>query len=179
MSYPFNNLSGINDDQTVKVVVEIPKNSSHKIEWDRKAGYFVLDRIEPGIFAKPVNYGFIPQTLDEDGDELDALIITDEPLPFGVVVPRARVIGVLDFIDGGEADHKIVCVPADDRHSGADYKSVFELGTAWQQQIMHHFTHYKDLKKKGTTEVGGFADADAAWRVIKECRSRAEAEPWW
>ena len=178
MSHPFNNLSGVNEDKTVKVVVEIPKNSSHKIEWDRKKGYFVLDRIEPGIFAKPVNYGFIPQTLDEDGDELDALLVTDEPLPFGVVVPSARVLGVMFFVDSGENDHKIICVPGDDRHQGG-YKSVYELGTAWQQQVAHHFQHYKDLKKKGTTEVGEFGDAEAAWRIIEQCRQRAVADPWW
>lgn len=179
MSYPFNNLNGVNDDRTIKAVVEISKNSTHKIEWDRKAGYFILDRVEPGIFSKPVNYGFIPQTLDEDGDELDVLIVTDEPLPFGVVIPRATVLGMLNFIDGGEPDHKIICVPSDDRHAGGDYKNVYDLGTAWQQQIAHHFAHYKDLKLKGTTEVGGFADADVAWQVIKACRSRAEADPWW
>ena len=97
MSYPFNSIEGVNDNQTIKVVIEIPKHSSHKVEWDRKKGYFVLDRIEPGIFAKPVNYGFIPQTLDQDDDELDALIVTDEPLPFGVVVPEARVLGRPEF----------------------------------------------------------------------------------
>ena len=178
MNYPFNHISGINEDKTLKVVIEIPQGSSHKIEWDRHAGYFVLDRIEPGIFKKPVNYGFIPQTLDEDGDELDALIVTAEPLPFGVVVPRAKVLGMLEFIDAGEKDHKVVCVPCDDRHLG-EYKNVFDLGVNWQQQIVHHFQHYKDLKKKGTTQVGDFVAADKTWSVIKECRRRAEENPWW
>ena len=178
MSHPFNKIAGVNDDQTVKVVIEIPKNSSHKIEWDRMKGYFVLDRIEPGIFSKPVNYGFIPQTLDEDGDELDALMVTEEPLPFGVVIPDAKVLGVLNFIDDGENDHKIICVPGDDRHQGK-YESVYDLGTVWQQQIAHHFQHYKDLKKKGSTVVGGFADAQAAWKIILECQKRAQQNPWW
>ncbi|MCY4010668.1 MAG: inorganic diphosphatase [Candidatus Saccharibacteria bacterium] len=178
MSYPFNNISGINDDQTIKVVVEIPKNSSHKIEWSRLDGYFVLDRVEPGIFNKPVNYGFIPQTLDGDGDELDVLIVTDEPLPFGVVVPRAKVLGVLHFEDSGDNDHKIICVPADDRHQD-HYQSIYDLGSKWQQQIAHHFEHYKDLKEKGTTKVGDFADAKQAWQIIKDCHQRALKNPWW
>ena len=178
MSYPFNNLSGVNDDQTIKAVVEIPKNSSHKIEWNRFDGYFALDRVEPGIFTKPVNYGFIPQTLDEDGDELDVLIVTDEPLPFGVVIPKAKVLGVLHFEDAGENDHKIICIPADDRHQGS-YKSVYDLGTQWQQQIAHHFEHYKDLKAKGTTKVGDFADSAQAWQIINQCRQRALKNPWW
>ena len=133
MSYPFNHLNGLNGDQTVKLVVEIPKNSSHKIEWDRRAGYFVLDRVEPHIFSKPVNYGFIPQTLDEDGDELDALLITDEPLSTGIVVDRALVLGMLEFIDGGENDHKIICVPADDRHS-RPLRRLEDLSLIWRQQ---------------------------------------------
>lgn len=178
MKHPYNQIKGVNDNQTVQVVVEIPKNSSHKIEWNRHKGYFVLDRVEPGIFNKPVNYGFIPQTLDEDGDELDVLIVTDEPLPFGVVVPEAKVIGVLNFVDGGENDHKIICLPADDRHQN-HYKSIYDLGTAWQQQIAHHFTHYKDLKQKGTTQVGGFGDEKQAWQIIKECHQRALEDPWW
>lgn len=178
MSYPFNNISGVNDDKTIKAVVEISKDSSHKIEWDRKAGYFVLDRIEPRIFAKPVNYGFIPQTLDDDDDELDVLIVTEHPLPSGVVIPRATVLGVLHFVDDGENDHKIICVPKDDRHHGG-YKSIYDLGTSWQQQIAHHFTHYKDLKKKNTTQVGDFADAEAAWQIILKCQARALENPWW
>jgi len=83
------------DGGIINVVVEIPAGSNHKIEWKRKVGALMLDRVEPLIFAKPTNYGFIPQTLDEDGDELDALIITDTPLPTGVYLearghPRGR-----------------------------------------------------------------------------------------
>lgn len=180
MHLNFNNLNGINDDQTLKVVIEIPQNSAHKIEWDRRAGYFVLDRVEPAIFKKPVNYGFIPQTLDEDGDELDVLVVTAEPLPSGLVVPSARVLGMLEFVDDGEKDHKIICVPNDDRHWGEDrITTIDDLGEVWQQQIAHHFRHYKDLKKKGSTQVGDFLGADRAWSIIMECRRRAEENPWW
>ena len=82
------------DGGVINVVVEIPTGSSHKIEWNRELAVFQLDRVEPQIFAKPTNYGFIPQTLDEDGDELDALIITNEPLATGVLL-EAKIIGVL------------------------------------------------------------------------------------
>ena len=75
----------------VNVVVEIPQGSNHKIEWNRQLAVMQLDRVEPAIFAKPTNYGFIPQTLDEDGDELDALIITDQPLTTGIFM-EAKVI---------------------------------------------------------------------------------------
>jgi inorganic pyrophosphatase len=105
------------DDGIVNVVIVIAAGSNNKIEWNREKAVFQLDRVEPTIFAKPTNYGFIPQTLDEDGDELDALIITDEPLPTGIYL-EAKVIGVLKFEDDGEIDDKVVVVPADDRSTG-------------------------------------------------------------
>ena len=159
------------EDQTINTVVEIPKGSSNKIEYDRRRKLMILDRVEPGIFAKPTNYGFIPQTLDDDGDELDTLLITDEPVPTGVLV-TATVIGVLEFDDDGEMDHKIICVPSDDRHTGNRIKSLDDLGEQWKKQIEHHFTHYKDLKKPGSTKVQGFGDANRAHEVIKECIER-------
>lgn len=156
---------------TVNTVVEISKGSMLKIEWDRKRAAFMLDRVEPAIFAKPCNYGFIPQTLDEDGDELDTLIVTDEPLPTGIWL-EAKVVGVLNFIDDGEADHKIVVVPVDDRHTGDNINSLEDLGERWKQQIVHHFSHYKDLKKPGLTVVEGWGDVEAAKQIIKESIDR-------
>lgn len=155
----------------VNTVVEISKGSSMKIEWDREKACFMLDRVEPAIFAKPCNYGFIPQTLDEDGDELDTLIITEEPLPTGIYL-EARVIGILQFDDDGEADHKVVVVPADDRHTGDAIKTLDDLGGRWKQQIEHHFTHYKDLKKPGSTKVLGWGDVEEAKKVIEESIER-------
>jgi inorganic pyrophosphatase len=156
---------------TVNTVVEIPKGSMLKVEWDRKRACFMLDRVEPGIFAKPCNYGFIPQTLDEDGDELDTLIVTDEPVPTGVWM-EARIIGVLNFIDDGEADHKVVVVPADDRHAGDSIKTLDDLGERWKQQLEHHFTHYKDLKKPGSTVVEGWGDIEAAKQIVADSIER-------
>ena len=155
----------------VNTVVEIPQGSSLKIEWDRDKALFVLDRVEPAIYAKPVNYGFIPQTLDEDGDELDTLVVCVEPIPTGVVV-EAKVIGIMNFIDDGEADHKVIVVPADDRNTGDSINSLGDLGERWQQQISEHFTHYKDLKKPGTTKVEGFGDVEAAKAIIAESIER-------
>ena len=158
-------------NNVINTVIEIPKGSRNKIEYDRKRKLMVLDRVEPGIFAKPVNYGFIPGTLDDDGDELDTLLVTDEPIPTGVLV-TATVIGVLEFEDDGEMDHKIICVPADDRHTGNRIKTLDDLGEQWKKQIEHHFTHYKDLKKPGSTKVQGFGDVAKAHEVIAECIGR-------
>lgn len=159
------------DGGVINVVVEIPTGSSHKIEWNRDLAVFQLDRVEPAIFAKPTNYGFIPQTLDEDGDELDALIITDEPLTTGVFL-EAKVIGVMKFEDDGEVDDKVIVVPADDRNTGDAINTLADLPQQLVHQIEHHFTHYKDLKKSGSTIVKGFGDIEEAKRVIHESVER-------
>lgn len=155
----------------VNVVIEIPQGSILKIEWDRERAAFMLDRVEPAIFAKPVNYGFIPQTLDEDGDELDVLLVCGEPVPTGVWM-EAKIIGILNFEDDGEMDHKVVVVPADDRNTGDSINSLEDLGPRWKQQIEHHFAHYKDLKKPGTTLVQGWGDVEDAKQMITESIER-------
>ena len=156
---------------TVNIVIEIPEGSMLKIEWDRKRAAFMLDRVEPSIFAKPTNYGFIPQTLDEDGDELDVLLVCDEPVPTGVWM-EAKIIGLLNFEDDGEMDHKVVVVPADDRNTGDSINSLEDLGARWKQKIEHHFAHYKDLKKPGTTIVQGWGDVEDAKKMITESIER-------
>ena len=159
------------DDNVIHTVIEIPKWSTLKIEWNRTVAAFELDRVEPSIFAKPVNYGFIPATLDEDGDELDTLVLTNDPIPTGVFL-KARVIAVLKFEDDGEVDDKIICVPDDDRNTDDAIMSLDDLHGRWKQKIEHHFTHYKDLKKPGNTRVVGWGDAKEAVRIINECIER-------
>ena len=153
----------------VNTVVEIPEGSRLKVEWDRQRAVFMLDRVEPKIFAKPCNYGFIPQTLDEDGDELDTLIICPEPLTTGVWL-EARIIGVLRFEDDGEVDDKVVVVPADNRDDGR-INSLDDIPQL-VKQLEHHFTHYKDLKKPGSTIVKGWGDAEEAKAIVKQCIDR-------
>lgn len=155
------------DGGVVNVVVEIPQGSNHKIEWNRDLAVMQLDRVEPAIFAKPTNYGFIPQTLDEDGDELDALIITDQPLATGVFL-EAKIIGVLEFVDDGEVDDKVIVVPADDRNTGNAINSLDDLPAGLLEQIEHHFNHYKDLKKPGSTVVKSFDDVERAKEIIRQ-----------
>lgn len=159
------------DGGIINVVVEIPAGSNNKIEWNRKLGFFQLDRVEPAIFAKPTNYGFIPKTLDEDGDELDVLLVTEQPLPTGIVV-EGKVIGVMKFVDDGEVDDKIVVVPADDRHNGNAINTLADLPKQLISQIEYHFNHYKDLKKAGTTKVESWGDIEEAKAVIKESQKR-------
>lgn len=153
------------DKGIVNVVIEMPKGSNNKIEWQRDSGLFMLDRVEPMIFAKPTNYGFIPRTKNEDGDELDALILTDTPLPTGIYL-QARIIGVIRF-DDGEKDHKILAVPEDDRHTGNHIKTLADVPKQILAQIEHHFLHYKDLRKPNTTKVDGFGDAEEGKALVK------------
>lgn len=157
------------DEGLVNTVIEIPQGSRLKVEWDRKRAAFTLDRVEPQIFAKPCNYGFIPQTLDEDGDELDTLVICPEPLATGVWL-EARIVGVLKFVDDGEVDDKVVVVPADNRDD--DRITSLDDIPQWKKQIEHHFTHYKDLKKPGSTKVLGWGDVEEAKQIVKSCIAR-------
>ena len=85
---------------------------------------------------------------------------------------KAKVIGVLNFSDQGENDHKIICVPEDDRNSGSEINDINDLNETLKKQIEHHFTHYKDLKRPGTTNVMGWGDVAAAWVVIEDCVKR-------
>jgi len=156
------------DEGWVNAIVDIPQGSSLKIEYDREHGIFMLDRAEPAIFAKPVNYGFIPATKDTDGDELDVLLVCHEPIPTGVLV-KSKIIGIFNFEDGGDMDYKVVCVPADDRNTGDSINTLDDLGKRWKEQIEFHFTHYKDLKKPGTTKVLGWGDVEEAKKIIREC----------
>ena len=169
----FNKVLEPGDYQNGKVntVVEIPKGSTMKIEWDRQRATFILDRVEPSIFPKPSNYGFIPQTLDEDGDELDTLIVTEKSLSTGVWL-EARIVGIFNFKDQGEIDHKVVVVPLDDRHTDNKIQGLDDLGSRWKEQVEHHFAHYKDLYKPGSTEVLGWGDIEEAKKVVEESIAR-------
>lgn len=159
------------DGGVINVVSEIPQGSQLKIEWDRHKAVFRVDRVEPYVFVKPCGYGFIPQTLDEDGDELDVLIVCNEPIPTGVTL-EGVVLGILNFEDDGDMDHKVVVAPADDRHTKDALKTLDDLSDGYKEQIVHHFNHYKDLKKPGSTKVLGWGDATAAKKVIKESQQR-------
>lgn len=159
------------ENKTLNTFIEIPKGSMLKTEYSTELGIFVLDRVEPEIFAKPVNYGFIPKTWDEDNDPLDTLIVTTEPLPIGLMI-KTKVIGVLNFIDSGENDHKIICVPEDDRNDGDTINDISDLPEVLKKKLEHHFTHYKDLKKPNSTKVEGWGNKEDAWKIIMECVAR-------
>src|ERR1700735_2142488 len=102
---------GEKSPEMINVIIEIPKGSHNKYEFDEKLGVFKLDRVFYSPFYYPLDYGFIPQTRSEDGDHLDALVIGSDPLPMGVVV-AVRPIGMMKMVDGGDLDFKILAVQA-------------------------------------------------------------------
>lgn len=156
------------DDGLINVVVEIPAGSSNKIEWNRHLGVMQLDRIEPLIFEKPTNYGFIPQTLDQEGrDEVDVLLIATNPLPTGVVV-KAKMLGLIYFADNGVVDNKVIAVAAEDRNINDSYKTLKDVPQSLLKQIEFHFVHYKDLKEVGTMEVAGWGDIEEAKKAVRK-----------
>jgi inorganic pyrophosphatase len=154
--------------EVVNVIVEIPKGSHNKYELDEKLGIIKLDRVFYSPFYYPLDYGFIPQTRSEDGDHLDALIIGSDPVPTGVLV-EARPIGMLNMIDSGEADPKLLCVQAKNPRFDT-IKDIKDI-EAWQphllKEIVHFMEHYKDLQGKKVT-TNGWGDAQAAYVEIKK-----------
>lgn len=161
---------------TVNVVIEIPRGTRrNKYEVDKKTGRIFLDRVNGAHFYCPYDYGYIPDTLCEDGDPLDALVIIDEPLFPGVVVP-VRPIGVLYMVDDDEKDEKLICVAADD--ISKDYlKNVDDLGEDFKKALEHYYHHYKDWKKdwQGVPfESNGWGNTEAAKAIIKESIARAQ-----
>jgi inorganic pyrophosphatase len=160
--------------QVVNVVIEIQKGMRNKYEVDKKTGRIFLDRVNGTTLGYPADYGYIPYTLCDDGDPLDALLIIDESVPLGVVVP-ARPIGVLYMVDDDEGDEKLICVPADDV-SKDNIKDVKDLGDNFKKVIEHFYSHYKDWKKDWTgTKVSfnGWGDVAAAQEVVKNSIDRA------
>lgn len=153
----------------VLVMVEIPRGSRNKYEYDRETGRFVLDRMLFSAVHYPADYGFIPDTLGEDGDELDALVLVGEATFPGCVI-RARPIGLFEMWDEKGPDAKILAVPVSD----PQWNWVKDLGDVpphLLREITHFFQVYKDLEQK-KTRVGGWLDRQHANRVIEEAQRR-------
>ena len=159
----------------INVVIEIQRGGRNKYELDKKSGQLVLDRVNATMLGYPTDYGYVPDTLCEDDDPIDALVAIDESVPHGVVVP-CRPVGVLYMVDGGESDEKLICVAKDDITKD-HVQSVDDLGANFRQIVEHYYTHYKDWKKdwKGSeVSFNGWGDAAAAKKVIQESIDRAK-----
>lgn len=158
---------GEKSPEVVNLVIEIRKGEKNKYEFDKETGRLFLDRVNGTTLGYPSDYGYVPDTMCEDGDPLDGLLIIDESVPHGTVVP-ARPIGVLYMIDDGEKDEKLICVPADDV-SKDHIKDLSDLGENFQKVVEHFYTHYKDWKKNWTgspVSFDGWGDSESAKKVV-------------
>jgi len=156
----------VGDDvpDNINVIVEIPKGSQNKFEFDKKAGVFALDRVLFSPIHYPGDYGIIPRTLGEDDDPLDALVLVTYPTYPGILI-RSRPIGVLLMEDDGDNDEKILCVPADDVRLQA-MQDIDNVHGAVREEIAHFFEVYKQLEAK-KVKVGGWDDAARAKEILQ------------
>lgn len=169
--------AGQNVPDDVNVIIEIQKGGGqNKYEFDKTTGRLTLDRVNGTTAGYPSDYGYIPNTLCEDGDPLDALLVIDEPVVHGAVVP-SRPIGVLYMIDEGEGDEKLVCVPVKDI-SKDHIKELADLGPNFQKKVEQFYTHYKDWKNNWQgvqVEFKGWGNAEEARKVVQESIARAQS----
>jgi inorganic pyrophosphatase len=161
---------GKNSPEVINVIVEIPKGSKNKYELDKETGMIALDRANYNAAEYPFDYGFIPQTHWEDGDALDVILLTTYPLMPGVLV-SARPIAVMDMVDSGESDVKIIAVPENDRRF-EQYTDLKDINPHTLKEASHFFETYKQLKgdspDKYKVTVSGYEGKDKAIEVIKK-----------
>ena len=147
------------------VIIEIPKWSKNKYEIDKKTGLIKLDRAMKTAQDYPFDYGFAPQTLWEDDDPLDVVVLTTYPLAPGILVV-VRPIGVMRMIDDGEGDDKIIAVPTEDPR----WKKVHDLGDLNEytpKEIQHFFETYKQIENK-EVKISGFEGKEAAEAAVEK-----------
>lgn len=162
----WNQIEPIADESlgSVNVIIEIPKGSQNKYEIDKKRNVIRLDRVLFSPLHYPGDYGIIPQTLAEDGDPLDALILVTFPNYPGILV-EARPIGLLRMRDNGQPDDKVLCVPKRDPR----YESVQDINNLEKhilKEIAHFFDAYKELEEK-EVKIEGWGGAEEAKDLVK------------
>lgn len=160
---------GLNAPEIVNAIIEIPKGSRAKYEIDKPTGLLKLDRMIYSSFHYPINYGFIPKTLGEDKDPLDILVLTSIAIqPLCIV--ESKIIGVMQMIDSGDADDKIIAVAKND--PSVNYiNELSELPTYFFAELRNFFEEYKKLEKK-TVVVDEFQEKVKAHNIINQAIER-------
>ena len=152
--------------QDINVLIEIPQGSAVKYEIDKDSGAIAVDRFLFTPMAYPAAYGFIPNTLADDGDPSDALVLVPAPVVPGALI-RCRPIGMLKMEDESGMDEKIICVPHDKVHPlYKDIQSVDQLPAITKSVIEHFFTRYKDLEPNKWVKIIGWASREEAEATI-------------
>ncbi len=151
----------------INVIIEIPKGSANKYEVDKETGLIKLDRANYSSAPYPFDYGFAPQTLWEDGDPLDVIVLTTFPLNPGILV-AVRPVAVMDMVDSGESDYKIIAVPVEDKR-WEDVQDLSDVNKHSLKEFQHFFETYKALKgKPAPVEIKGVYDKAAALEAVKK-----------
>jgi inorganic pyrophosphatase len=169
--------AGRNPPKDLHAVIEIPLGGVPvKYEFDKVSGAIFVDRFLHTAMFYPGNYGFIPQTLSEDGDPCDIMVISQVPVVPGAVI-RCRPVGALLMEDEAGKDEKILAVPVDKLHPFYTGVSNYnDLPAVMIEQIAHFFQHYKDLEKGKWVTIVKWLDAAGAERIITEAIDRAAAK---
>ena len=155
-------------DYELTCIVEIPKGSRNKYEYDPEIGAIKLDRFISASVVYPTDYGYVPETCAPDGDPLDVLVCVSEPtFPGCVVITKA--VGLFKMSDEKGPDDHVVCVPCEDPGWNS-FDDVDDLPRQLRAEISHFFTVYKDLDPDRHSEVGGWAGRDAALETIDKAR---------
>jgi inorganic pyrophosphatase len=150
----------------INVLIEIPAGSKNKYEFDKDLNAFALDRVLYSSVQYPYDYGFVPNTLADDGDPLDGMVLIDQPTFPGCVI-AARPIGMLEMIDGGDRDEKLLCVPAKDPRY-AQINSLENIAPHRLDEIAEFFRSYKNLEKK-ETQILGWKQGNEVSTLIEQC----------
>ena len=168
---------GANVPDEFNVIIEIPMNADPiKYEVDEESGALFVDRFMATSMHYPCNYGYIPQTLADDGDPVDVLVMTPVPLSPGVVV-TCRPIGMLKMVDEAGGDNKLLAVPIDKILSiYSQWKTPEDLNPLRLKTIQHFFEHYKDLEPGKWVKVEGWVGKDEACAEVSGGMSRWAAK---
>jgi inorganic pyrophosphatase len=165
----------MSDELVLHVVIEVPSGSRNKYEIDHETGEIWLDRRLFTATRYPADYGFVPDTLAEDGDPLDVLVLLDDPTFPGIHV-RARAVGVFLMADEAGPDAKIIAVPYGDPRWD-HISSLKDVAEHLRAEIEHFFAIYKELEPNKMTEVGDWGDREVALDVIRKSRAAFVPHP--
>ncbi len=156
----------------INVLIEIPMNSNIKYEYDEEEEVIKVDRVLYTSMVYPFNYGFIPDTLEEDGDPLDVLVLGNYSLLPGTVI-EARPVGIVYMKDEEGEDAKIVAVPRDKTDpTFSNIKDINDIPQAIRNKIIHFFEHYKELEPGKWVKISGWGSANEAKERIKKAIDR-------
>lgn len=159
--------------EAMNVIIEIPKFSKNKYEIDKETGMIALDRVMHTAQDYPFDYGFVPQTLFDDGDALDVVLLTTYPLAPGILV-KSRPVAIMEMTDGGERDDKVIAVPVDDPRFD-EVHDLPDLNKHFIKEMSHFFETYKKVQNKEVS-IGSWLGKEGAMKAFEKSRDLYEKD---